>query len=80
MSGGWEDAHEYLRKNQESEKDETKKEKRKVEKHGEDKSKQKKRDYSVDIIYQGPTENEVETGHVKKDKWEDTLKNKNGAH
>ena len=81
LSGGWEDAHEYVRNKQSAEKG-----KRKVKKHGKEKSKQKKKDYGidygVDIIY-GPAEtvqNEVKTGHVKKDKWEDTLKKRHGAH
>ena len=88
LSDSWEDANEYARKNQSAEKGDAKKEKgkRKVKKHGKDKPKKTEKDYSldynVDIIYQVPkvSNEQVPTEHVKKDKWEHTLKMKNGAH
>ena len=77
-----------MRKKQSTEKGDAKKEKgkREVKKHGKDKPKKTEKDnsldYNVDILYQVPrnSNEQVPTGHVKKDKWEHTLKKKNGAH
>ena len=76
-----------MRKKQSAEKGDTKKEKqkKKAKKHGKNKPKtvnDYNLDYDVDIIYQAPkvSNDQAPTGHVKKDKWEHTLKKKNGAH